>query len=144
MDLEARIERLERHNGWLRLGVMALAGVIGVGALVGAKPVEIGIGKPLEFRDDDGKVRGRWTTEGLSLLGKDGKPRIMVSESLAEDSILFFGKNGKTRIELSSTANGCGLYLHDAKGRKRAILVCDNEGTAGLAFLDEKGKVIEE
>ena len=139
MNLESRVERLERQNRWLKAGgAVALSAVLIVFLMGQAASVPDEI-KAQRFTavDEKGRTRavliGTLTGSFLSLQDDKGNERVSLSVSDGVGPHLIFNGEDKTmspRIELVSSPFMSSLHLR--KGRMDAFLALDP--SAGVNF----------
>jgi hypothetical protein len=145
-QLTARLSRLERHNRWLKLGVLSIVGIAGFAVIVGAAPNKeprIIEAEGFIMRDANGVARVEMGKDGFFINNEDGKHRISI----------FSGKEGGTGIGLFADdtykkqvmlgirdkLSFCGITVNDENGTNR-IFLNTVKGKPRLELQDETGK----
>lgn len=146
MGLEARVERLERENRWLKRSVLGAATVIVVGLAVGAEAKRGNLdAENFVVRDNTGKVRGRLgLSEGgpvLSLYDTQEKARAVLTVSPSGPFLTFLNANAAPQIVLSAAPDAQGLVIYDGDRKVRATLAIEQKEIA-LKMWDAGGKTI--
>ena len=143
MNVEERLERLERQNQWLRRGVLSLLLVIGATLVMGQAGPKNGelVGRRLILKDKDGKV--------LVELGPSGKGNalhIHGADSRGSVNLGFLKTiRGETRAILGITsADGmCQLtgdrLLIGSGGGPKAVLYAPTKRSASLSLKSAGG-----
>jgi hypothetical protein len=166
MTTEERLEKLERRNRLLLIGLVLAVAVFVLGALADEKTFNIiranrfilegENGKlravlevdksgstSLSMRDENEKIRTILSVSkdelGLYLYNENEKPRTILSMSKNEPGLMLLDENGKERAMLSIKNNSPGLSMFDADGKNRAMLRIF-ENMPGLSLRDENGK----
>lgn len=135
------------QNAWtLALAITAL--VVAAAALVLAVRAQLpksGKKTAPEFAivDHNEALRGRFTSQGLTLIDGDGRLRAHVTTGIsgAPDLALFAG-DGKLRAILGLGSDDTpGFTLHDKTGRVRVRLSVGADDVPSMTFYDAQGKV---
>jgi hypothetical protein len=123
MSTEARLDRLERQNQWMRRSV-ALLVAAGAFILLSAQGKEQLLADP--------EVRS------LTVKDDSGRPRVVLGMKQGAACLSLRDAAGKERLELTSEKNS-GLSLCDADGTLRAYLTLNIHGDPALVMFDSKG-----
>ncbi len=75
-------------------------------------------------------VQGLWWFEAAALLG-----------TIKTESIILRDPQGKTRLQMYVNNQGTFLGIHDANEQHRLFLNVDDQGQAGLAFVNHDGSI---
>ena len=145
MNIEQRVEKLERQNRWMkRMGGLALA-VVACVVLIGqgkAKELPDLVAKSLTIKDAKGKTRAelRIANQGVAFLLFDeaGVARAsLFTLSNGAPMLNFRDKAGQTMALLTTVRGGaCSLYLTEANVLRAKL------GVGSLALHDAKDNVI--
>lgn len=138
MDLETRLQRLERQNRRLKqfgaIGVALVVVGVGLGAQASKSPITI---QATHFvvRDTDGNLRAwlgmRTDGPGLTIYDKTQKARISMSMLGDDSQVSMFDGNGQHQVEISASAQSKGLTLYD-RTRARAQVVLGSDSSITL------------
>ncbi|UCH33451.1 MAG: hypothetical protein JSV65_12845 [Armatimonadota bacterium] len=121
LDFARRIERLERQNRRLKLGMLGLAAVFGAVLFVGAvTPQEIVEAEKFVLRD------------------AEGRQRAVLQVPEWGPCLSLYDAAGTTQVALYINGSRPGVRLSDTNGKERAILEVD-EGPL-FALFDERGQ----
>ena len=128
MDIERRVERLERENRRLKVAGGAVVAVLLTVALVGAvMPQEIPeIIEARGFRviDADGTMRVLMTAEAILYSDESGQLRV----GMTADGIGYGDENGEVRVFMNADA----IAYADENGTLRASMTAE-----GISYFDE-------
>ena len=151
MDLERRVEKLERENRRLKIvgGAVLLALAA---ACTSAAVIPQGVPDVLEARtfaviDEDGTIRARITPVGVGYHDENGNLRTLLSPGgiayidrngtirgrIEAGGSTYFNENGEIRARIEAT----GSSYFDENGEIRARIVDDS-----FTYFDENGDVI--
>ncbi len=166
--LAARVDKLERHNRWLRRAGLMVLVVAGTGLVAAAQQRrEQVIADRIALRDENGKVRAELVMDKgaprLQMYDADDKVRlratvnkgpalILLDEEEADRVVIGYTKerggamdlydaDKNQLVGLRAHANGQGLVLFDDKGRARVGLVHTKKGPR-FDLMDEDGQPI--
>jgi hypothetical protein len=95
-------------------------------------------GGGLDFYDKTGPNVSALTENAVSFNSLDGKSRIAVGRA-AGGTFLDLSRDGKSRVSLGMLNDAPALELHDANGRRRALLATSAEGQPVLGLADQNG-----
>jgi hypothetical protein len=104
-------------------------------------PAEVIRAKRIELTDDQGNVRaligiGSDGEAIIKLLGKDGKTTLALKPT---DGLGILGEDGKRKIVVGAAGAGYGIGVYDSKGKPRAeVTLVDDEPM--MAMSDSNGK----
>ena len=133
MDLEQRIERLERENRRLKLAggavVAVLFGAACVGAVIPRQIQDVIEAREFYEDDEDDNVRAAMSADAIRYLDENGTVRV----GLSEVGIGYWDENGAIRATIH---NGAIDYRHE-NGSLAATM---NSG--GIGYLNDNGAVI--
>ncbi|UCH36462.1 MAG: hypothetical protein JSV65_08940 [Armatimonadota bacterium] len=168
LTLPDRVERVERQNRRLRVGMLAILAVVGALVFMAATEpaAKVVRAERFELVDAKGKVRGLLTLVGdvgpkLLLFGNDdnaramlrltpnGNPELCLYDKDGRGGVaLMVGDDVNPRLTLRDKAgtlraefSGTALELCDTKGRLRAALTLDRRGSPTMGMFDEARKV---
>jgi len=103
-------------------------------------------GAELTFTDTKGKRRAvvGYTEEGshLDLFDADGNRRAIVAAHGDRPGISLTGRNDKPRVALTAEVGGSSLYLFDDNSTPRAIHRVDTQEGPTVNLLDTAGKAV--
>ena len=149
--LTQRVERLERANHRLKLGMLAVvAGLAAVVCLAATKPAaKVMRAERFEVVDSTGRARAVFGERsngelGLAVFGKDGGVRAMLAV-IADGSteLALRDQRGRVRAALSVWPDGTPrLALFDSEGKSRGVLGVGPGGNPALSLSDKRGKVL--
>jgi hypothetical protein len=124
MDIEVRLNRLERSNRRLKAGLLGLGIVAAIVVVLGAAAPIPRVVEATKFvmRDDSGKERAELSMDGPSAIFKVLNP------------------NGTEAAMLASGNTGNGTWLLDSSGNVREAMVVEPQGTAILGITHSQGK----
>jgi hypothetical protein len=128
MDLQQRVERLERRNRRTIVWMMAAVGVAVacMGAMQRAKPSESVDTKMLKLLDDKGNLRA-----------------FLTATPKGNVSLTMIDQHEKVCAVFGVTADACpSLELSHSDGKLRARMALAPDGHAALEFYDAEGKII--
>jgi len=149
MNLETRIERLERGDRRWRLAATVAGAGLALVVFMGQARPELGEVKARKFVlvDDEGTSRATLAMEagGPSLVLTDARGRgaIRLSVPKVPDKGTLYLSDGEARsdLELAMTQNGPVIHLNDKRGNR--VRLATNELNAPLAAVyDEEGKLL--
>ncbi|HZL91973.1 MAG TPA: hypothetical protein VFB96_26620 [Pirellulaceae bacterium] len=149
MNLETRIERLERGDRRWRLAATVAGAGLALVVFMGQARPEPGEVKARKFVlvDDEGTSRATLAMEagGPSLVLTDARGRgaIRLSVPKVPDKGTLYLSDGEARsdLELAMTQNGPVIHLNDKRGNR--VRLATNELNAPLAAVyDEEGKLL--
>jgi hypothetical protein len=150
MDLQARVERLERRSRRLTATLFAIVTIAIAGAFVNSNQVTT---QPtlrtesLEIVDSNGRVRARIgkadsESVGLTLQTADGRPRLSLSASERGGAInLFQGGQSTGAMTLAALQDSAGLSLRGPNGLLRAHLMVEGDRVR-LSLWNTDGKTV--
>lgn len=146
MGLEARVERLEKENRWLKRSVLGMAALIVVGLAVGAEAKRGNLdAENFVVRDAKGKVRGRLglaeSGPVLSLYDAEEKARAVLTVGQSGPFLTFLDATAGPQIVLSGAPDAQGLVIYDVNRKVRATLAIEHQEIA-LKMWDAAGKTI--
>jgi hypothetical protein len=140
MIVQARLDRLEKQNRWLRRSLVVALTVAGVAWLTGQSPP--GQAQPRQDRTVE--------AERFVLLDATGKKRaVLGAEKLPNQEVpgspglYLFDDEGNVRIVLNTTKEGgAGIAVCDRTPNlnPQVVLMMSKEGNAGLGLQDGNGK----
>jgi hypothetical protein len=137
MNLEQRLERLERENRWMRrigaVGVAVVAAVFLIGQGKDKELPDLEV-RSLKVKDNAGKVRAVLAsdTDGtvyLRLRDKDGKPRAGLTLFADSPSLDLWDKNCETRAVLGVTTTVDKVTGAETKTAESTLTLYDAQGT---------------
>jgi hypothetical protein len=138
MNIDQRFDRLERQNRRLRLAVVGLGALVGLGILGGmtaAAPDELTLQK-LTLVDAEGNPRIllTGTTAQISHYDKHRTMRIATGIPLdGSASMMHLDKNGTPRINVGTAADGgAAVLIADTEGRPRIRSGTNADGSASV------------
>jgi len=133
MNLEQRLERLERDHRRLKRTCTGLAAALGALLLLGAGAGDGGqVVEARAFRlvDAAGQARGEWKAAGafatFKLLDKVGRTRLMLAADGRTQS--FSATSPAGEASLSVTGLGPSLHLVDSRKDRSLRLTASSEG----------------
>jgi hypothetical protein len=132
MDIEQRIERLERHNRLLRIGLVGLVVVV-IGCQVSGERVQV-----RHANAQQASAPRVVEAEEFRLLDRTGKLRASLDMTLNDPRLRLFRENGLVLVCLAGSELGSGLVFFDEKGHQRASLTAPASPPTGTA-LDASG-----
>ena len=167
--LEERMERLERENRRLKVGMLAVVAVVaGLVCIAATEPVaKVVRAERFEVVDAEGRVRAGLGlpappaaanlprapyavdalavldgSPGLTLRDEKGKTRagLMVSDD-GSPSLMLLDETGKARAMLVVDHDGVGIALGGERGKQRALLGVSSDSGPVLQLRDDKGWV---
>jgi len=153
VDLERRIEQLERVQRRWRRGACCLGGLLLAGLLLGARAdsndEEIRTGR-LVLTDDKGRARAALTvnSDGTALIGlMDGSRHTRASLFVAEDgtaglSLADPGQTPRVKLELNAAGDRPLVAVLDADERARGELALAEDGAPSLRLSDAAGEAL--
>lgn len=122
-SVEQRLERLERDNRRLRVGIVGLC-CLGALGLFGAQDAPT----------------STLQVEKLVVAGKDGAPQAVLGATPHGPRFTFFDGQQKKRIGISALTDGPVVSLYDAQGVPRMGMMVSPTGSS-LALSDATNKV---
>ena len=130
MDIEQRVERLERENRRLKLAGAAVVAVLLAVALVGAvMPQEIIEARGFRVTDENGELRAEMGTDRISYYDENGNTRATMT-----DAGIAYYDAGRPETPVGDRIVR-GVIIYDEAGKPRAVLAPDR-----IAYYDENGK----
>jgi hypothetical protein len=143
-----RLEKLERHNRWLKRGLLALAAAFGLALFAAAedppktKTVEA---ERFVVVDGDGKTvatLGMDRARPSLTLYQGGKPRVLLYADKESSALAFDEDKGRRLGLLAGPAKTAGLVLYPTPGeiKEQISLFYTDEGKPALFFNDARGK----
>lgn len=150
MDIERRLEKLERRNRLLA-GALAAVGALSVLAGAATRPDDVLRAKKIEMVDDAGKVRAELAIDadgsaGLFLRDTNGRVRGCAVHDDAQTGFFALDEAGQIRVGAAQFAHGGGGFaLHGPEGKGATVLY--RKGSGSLTFYGADGtakKTIEE
>ena len=127
-NLTDRVDKLERHNGRLRIvNYVLLAALLSI-ATMGANEFNVARkvidAEKFILRDENGNIRG-----GFAVDPKNGSSTMVLAD-----------KNGKVRAELIVGPDGkAGLTLADTSGKARLTVGLREDGSPDIGLADKNG-----
>ncbi len=153
MNIEQRLDRLERQNRRLKGGLGLLLLTVVVGLLLGfagqEKVPDVVKAKAFHVVTDDGKVLLKLEdTLGLGIAGTltamNGKGQILVrlaATTGGEGAVVTMNGKGQELVSLMATTDGEGMVTTlDGKGQALVRLVATARGEGGVLVHDPSGK----
>jgi hypothetical protein len=148
--LEQRMERLERANRRLKLGMLALAAVmVGFVCIAATTSQKVVRAQGFEITDSHGTYRGSLAVDA------DGAPRLFLHNKGATGGVglginadgspglALFGKQKDVRVALTVLAHGGpALVFRDENHGHRVLLSADTDEGPSLVFRGKDGKVL--
>ena len=147
MDLQRRVEQLERRCQRLMILVVALLAVGSAAAFIQTNKQPVVRTESLEIVDGNGRVRMRLAMNdadscGVTLYGTSGRPRLSVLGSDRGSGLnIFQGEQAVGAATLMVHPTGVGLSLRDPQGMLRASLQAGSDG-ARLEVWNAEGKAV--
>lgn len=131
-NVQIQLDKLERDNRRLRLGMLALVAATSIVALTGwqDKQEELTL-KKLTLSDGKGNTSHLDATSHVFLKGE--KPVMVVNNDDGEPGVVFFDSAAKARLVLGTSPTGAVLSFLDADGINR-ILMTQQGAEAALKF----------
>jgi hypothetical protein len=87
------------------------------------------------------KARGAWTNAGIMLLDSNSKPKLGLMIQSGRPGLSMRGANGHNQLLINiDKKSGASIILSDNRQNTRAVLGCENAGSA-LSLYDDKGQV---
>ena len=150
MDLNARVELLERRCRRLTLALFAIVTIAVTAAFVNANQATT---QPtvrtenLEIVDSNGRVRARFGKNdsesfGLTILTADGRPRLaLVGGERGSGINLFQGGQSAGAVSMTAYQESAGVTLRGTNGMLRGQLLVEGDRVR-LGLWDTDGKAV--
>jgi len=141
MTTEERLERLERRNCWMLLGVVLL--ILGYFVIATQSGMFTGIihAKHFVVVDSQGQTRAELVGEGLSLSDRNGKERAVLCLVENGPALALCDGNGEIRAAFGvDEKTGPKLTLSDKNGKTRAGMDVDEKNGPDIGLFDKAGQ----
>jgi hypothetical protein len=138
MNLEARLNRLEKSNRRLK-GVLSVVSVfVATFVIMGATPTRVIEVEKIILRDRSGVERGElFTTNksvGIQLLNPNGKRGLVVMSGSSDNGILIYDQDENLRESLTTNIQGGSFAIHHPGSELPPIEMLDSGQGAALTF----------
>jgi hypothetical protein len=96
--------------------------------------------------DETGKLRGRWTPQGITLVDADGRMRFGINTGASGVPVVtLVSSDGRIRGSLGLGSDDApGLNLQDHNGRLRARIAVRSDDSPQIVLYGEKGEPVLE
>lgn len=126
MTIEERIERLERQNRHLRLGLAGI--VLGAAAIFGGAAARQAVPEVIKAK-------------AFQVVADDGTPLVVLGALRGIGAVATFNGRGQELVRLGVSTVGAGtVTTRNAKGQELVKLGVFTEGTGFVAVLDPSGR----